>query len=307
MSTRPPFSPRKPIQWVVDWDGTITKQDTLNALVNISAATKPDFPILHIWERVSQAYLDDYTDTLEKLAPGGALPTTIEQEKELLQKLKNVEQRSLNRVSSSGIFAGVTRTGLETGARQAITSHQVELRAGFPSFIHLIQGGESNGNKFCILSVNWSCHFIHSCLRASGISIAEQSIMANEIDKTRSGTPSTGCIVATTTLGETTIISSGDKLQRLERIRESQSDVKAIVYVGDSWTDIECLLAADLGICIRDDPMGSSQRKLHEAFERLSVKCPHISDWKERDEWKVVWARDFDEVRAWMESETTAV
>ena len=74
------------------------------------------------------------------------------------------------------------------------------------------------------------------------------------------------------------------------------------VYIGDSWTDIESLLAADLGICIRDDPMGSSQRKLAEALERLSIPCPRLRDWEQNDEPSVVWVSDFGEIMDWIET-----
>jgi len=77
------------------------------------------------------------------------------------------------------------------------------------------------------------------------------------------------------------------------------------VYVGDSWTDIECLLAADLGICIRDSPMGSSQAKLAEALTRLGISCLRLKDYKDADEWGVVWASDFAEICDWVESKPT--
>jgi hypothetical protein len=153
------------------------------------------------------------------------------------------------------------------------------------------------------LSVNWSRHFIQACLGASGVTdIPTPSIFSNELDKIDSGEPSTGVVIPVITNDGGLIMSSGDKLERMKRMRESK-DQK--VYVGDSWTDIECLLAADLGICIRDEPMGTSQKKLAEALTRLGVSCPRLEDYRDADEWNVVWARDFAEIQDWIASKST--
>jgi 2-hydroxy-3-keto-5-methylthiopentenyl-1-phosphate phosphatase len=293
----------QPIHWILDWDGTITKKDTLDSLVSIAATAKPTFPTREHWTSVSQAYIDDYSRTLKQLSPDGSLPTTVVEEKRLLEKLREVEQRSLDRVSSSGIFAGLTGQAINTGAHQVIASHQVELRNGSSSFFQYIH---SQGSDPVILSVNWSRHFIRSCLSAASISLPRSCIHTNELDQIDSGNPSNGHIVSADPSGDV-IISSGDKLRTLEQMRTSHFHARSgettpIVYVGDSWTDIECLLAADLGICIRDEPVGSSQRKLMEALERLGVECPRLRDWKNSDAKGIAWARDFCEIKDWVDS-----
>jgi hypothetical protein len=150
-------------------------------------------------------------------------------------------------------------------------------------------------DKLHVLSVNWSRHFISSCLKANGAELDSDLIFANELDGIAEGEPSTGQISPDDHIK---IISSGDKLRYLERMREENP--APIVYVGDSWTDIECLLAADLGICIRNEPMGSSQKKLAEALERLGVMCPHILDQSGAAQSQIVWAKDFTEISKWM-------
>ncbi|KAL1793236.1 hypothetical protein ACET3X_008218 [Alternaria dauci] len=301
-STEPPCDRASPIHWILDWDGTITKHDTLDALVHISAAADPGSPIRDRWNNVSKAYMDDYTTTLSRVAPDGKLPTTVSEQRRLLAQMKAVEQRSLQRVSSSGVFAGLTKEAIEAGARQAINSRAVELRNGFLDFSKSIRRDRVD-DRFTLLSVNWSRHFIQSCLGASGmLDLPSNSIFSNELDKIESGNPSTGAIVPAAPNCESLIMSSGDKLQIMVRMQELQGQK---VYVGDSWTDIECLLEADLGICIRDEPMGSSQAKLAEALTKLGVSCLRLRDYKEADEWGVVWARDFAEIHDWVESRPT--
>ncbi|KAF1832895.1 hypothetical protein BDW02DRAFT_501923 [Decorospora gaudefroyi] len=295
MSSKPHH--HHPTHWILDWDGTITKNDTLDTLVHIAATAKPNFPTQDHWRRVSQAYMNDYSATIEKLAPNGHLPQSFEDEKRLLAQLKAVEQRSLDRVSSSSIFAGLSRKALEEGAWQAIASRRVEIRNGFAAFFQHIQVRERD--RISILSVNWSRHFIRSCLDACGINLPFASTLSNELDKIDSGEPSTGLIVPATGADGTSIISSGDKLERLKDMRREN---ERIVYVGDSWTDIECLFAADVGICIRDECLGSGQKKLAKALERLGAVCPRLKDWEGADQCGVPWATDFGEIRDWMES-----
>lgn len=307
MVTKHSLVPARPIHWILDWDGTITRRDTLNALVSMAAAVKPDSPILEEWKRVSEAYMSDYTTAMERLAPGGSLPKTLEEEKELLRALSKVEQASLDRVSSAGIFAGLARQLIDEGAKDLIESRKVELRTGFTAFIQLAQSRCQD--SLDLLSVNWSRRFIGSCLAVTEAPVQRGSIYANELDGIENGQVSRGLISS----GDDTkmsIISSGDKLSYFNRLRTQPcksaigylDSATPVVYIGDSWTDIECLLEADLGICIRDEPPSSSQKKLGERLEALGAQCRHISDWVQTDQQQVVWAKDFVEVKNWAEA-----
>ncbi|KAJ4338972.1 hypothetical protein N0V95_007917 [Ascochyta clinopodiicola] len=312
MTAKSPLDPNQPIHWVLDWDGTITRRDTLDALVSIAASSKPSSPVLDEWKRVSEAYMTDYTAAIEKLAPGGHLPKTVPKERDLLGALKTVEQASLDRVSSSGIFAGLTRKLLAEGAKRVIDSRKVELRRGFSKFLQHMQSRDRD--ELDILSVNWSRHFIRSCLEVGEVCVRPQAVYANELDGIEKDLVSTGKISPDEN-SEMKIISSGDKLEYLMRLQrlnsasrnESPSSSRPIIYVGDSWTDIECLLEADLGICVRDDPIGSSQRKLAERLQSLGIHCPRLQDWKSADEWQVVWASDFAEIQTWIEARNASI
>ncbi|CBX97086.1 hypothetical protein LEMA_P102170.1 [Plenodomus lingam JN3] len=301
--------PRPPIHWILDFDGTITQQDTLNTLVSISAATKPSFPTSEHWSRVTKAYLDDYSSTLSHLAPAKKLPSTLPEEKKRLLNLRPVEERSLARVSASSIFTGLTWQQLHTGAQQAVHQGQVRPRTGFTTFYNSInspsQANPQNQDKTAILSVNWSSHFLHACLSAFSPCLSP-TILANDLDSLSPATPSTP------STGHITpnILSSGDKLQHLERLRAQDAMRRPIVYVGDSWTDIEALLAADLGICVRDEPLGESQRQLTDALERVGVRClrlRELGEWRvgegrgEEGGGRVVWVRDWEEIREFSE------
>jgi hypothetical protein len=311
MSTSPKFSGH--IHWILDWDGTITKRDTLDALVNVAAKCKPDSPVIEIWKRVSQAYITDYEKTLPIYAPGGKLPSTIKEESFLLANLEEVELRSIGRVSESGIFEGLTTDDVDNGAAKAIEYGAVELRKGCNDFLQLIgsrvRQGDRKADAISILSVNWSRRFILGCLKASREEFADMlsfaqspyasfshPIYANELDGLEQDNLTTGRICANVPR----IISSGDKLTYLQLLRDDPLRERplTVVYVGDSWTDVECLLAADLGICIRNDPITSTQKKLADSLERLGVPCPRLQDTDNSDD--VVWVESFHEIERWL-------
>lgn len=49
------------------------------------------------------------------------------------------------------------------------------------------------------------------------------------------------------------------------------------IYIGDSPTDLACLLRADVGICVRDGTtMSAEQRELKRTLERIGVRCLHV-------------------------------
>lgn len=72
------------------------------------------------------------------------------------------------------------------------------------------------------------------------------------------------------------------------------------VYVGDSPTDLACLLKADVGICVRDGVMTGEQRELRGILERIGVQCLHVGEFEDRQlgdgSKRLWWAGDFDEV-----------
>ncbi|KAF1360256.1 hypothetical protein EJ07DRAFT_116360 [Lizonia empirigonia] len=299
MTAKPPLDPANPIHWILDWDGTITQHDTLDALVSITASTKPDAPVLDEWKRVSEAYMADYTAALAELAPGGDLPKTVQAERKLLQALASVEQTSLDRVSASGIFAGLTRACISDGAKSVIGSKKVELRDGFAQFL---QHTHDRRDGLDLLSVNWSRHFIASCLSAGGARIDPKAVYANELDGIENDVESSGKISPDSDAAMK-ITSSSDKLAYLSQLRArdpaSRVSANPTVYIGDSWTDMECLLAADLGICMRASPPSSAQQTLALRLQSLGIQCPHLHDLHAADEAHVAWARDFSEIQAW--------
>ncbi|KAF2790702.1 hypothetical protein K505DRAFT_250597 [Melanomma pulvis-pyrius CBS 109.77] len=284
------FTLGRAIHWILDFDGTLTKKDTLNALVNVAVAANPGRPTLAAWQNVTKAYLSDYSTALEQHAPDGNLPTTVIDERKLLWDLEVVEQRSIDRVSAAEIFKDVTGTDLYVGAARAVERRDVQLRSGSSDFLHYLYMRMSRQDQ---LPKNTRGLEQNAPFR--------MDVYANELEGVEEGSQSTGKVCAK---GSHAIMSSRDKMTYLQCLRKTSPYTMRpvpVVYVGDSWTDFECLLAAELGICIRDDPMTSSQRTLADSLKRLDIRCPNILEWENVDEWSIIWARDFIEIREWAE------
>jgi 2-hydroxy-3-keto-5-methylthiopentenyl-1-phosphate phosphatase len=260
-----------PLSIVVDWDGTLTKKDTLHIVAAIGYDYNHD-SALTPWDDIVEAYLVDYSQYENKYEPSTEKRRTIPEESTWLASLKDVEERSVQRVQEAGIFNGVTHHDICEASISAIRDEKIQLRNGWKQLLASADGpviDRQKHRKVSILSVNWSATFIRDCLRnATTISQSENDILecvpicANEI---HTHVPS--------------IRTSADKLAAFKKIRD---DTSRTLYLGDSATDFDCLIAADVGICVRDEPMGSSQRELKETLERIGIVVSRLGPeaWK---------------------------
>ncbi|KAH0363284.1 hypothetical protein KCU65_g7501, partial [Aureobasidium melanogenum] len=309
---------RRPIHLILDWDGTLTRKDTLS-LVGSIAYHANSSRSLPPWSDFVNGYMNDYTEHTSRYEPASSARTTIDQERQWLASLTPIENKSVQRVESSRIFKGVKASHVDQIAASSIENGDLQLRDDWHSLFQTLLSGPSD--KISILSVNWSARFIRQSLLAASSKltspeseansfVTNMNIKANEISNLESAEGSDGRLSKDSTTG---IRTSADKLSHLplrcrrklemcaptRGLEEQQDDL--VVYIGDSATDLEALLAADMGICIRDDPMGSSQRELAETLHRIGADVRSIDediDLKRAADGQMVvyWTRGFDAV-----------
>lgn len=332
-----PRSLRRPFHLLLDWDGTLTKKDTLSIVGQIAyqqhtRSKRNDPPTLRPWAELVNAYMDDFTAHQKDYRPQTKARRAIQEERDWLSSLAPIENKSVRRVEDSGLFRGVTSKDVVLTAREAVESGELQLRTGWLDLFRKTKGTSEpdavssdqaetpdDVSTLSILSVNWSEHFIRSALREADSKHQEKSswrldsyvqsmtILANEISGLDSVDGGSGKLTKNDSAG---IRTSADKLnhlpercqQRLDhpetRAHPLEANEHFIIYVGDSATDTECLLAADVGICIRDEPMGSGQRELAETLERLGVTVLHVSQDinLDRDYSAIYWASNLQEI-----------
>ena len=299
----------KPINLILDWDGTITAKDTMFAYGKIAdirdARLNREQNGPKMFEGFGKAWIDDYSKHEQAYKPRAHERNAVAEESAWLKSLSSVETSSAERVESSGFFAGVTHSDIATAAKELLEDSAVTLRPGWQDLFLRAQGGRSPRliSNISILSVNWSESFIRASLKAAAQSVVPDgrllatldhlTIAANEISGIHEPGGSSGRL---TDANHATIRTSFDKLHNFPS-RERYLNV----YVGDSATDFDSLLAADLGICIRDDPMGSSSKTLAETMSRVGQEVQHIDRikaWQQLSTSKsnVLWAQDLAEI-----------
>jgi hypothetical protein len=313
-------SPRR-VHVVLDWDGTITTKDTLHLVSDIgyqrNAESKPPFVS---WSKIVKAYLDDYALHERAYRPSKENRRTAIEESAWLASLSAVENRSIKRVEAAGIFKAVREEDIRRAGHDAIANRTIELRNGFMDLLSHIFGDklaeDGSSIELSVLSVNWSALFIRSCLERSveiarGLEpqlgrpqpdhrveiIQRLLIRANEIQGIGTEEGSSGLLSPSAGSG---IRTSRDKLYLLQELRETTKSI--IIYIGDSATDFDALIYADIGICIRNEPMGTSQKELADTLQRVGIPARPLDSVtshqiETKDSKKFVWcARDLEQV-----------
>jgi len=255
----------------------------------------------------------DYETHISSYVPAAAARTTISAEAAWLKSLKTIEQASADRAVSAGIWNGVTKSEVQAAAKQAIVGGEVKLRRGWIELVQQVTKHE--GANVEVVSVNWSRWWIR-CILSAGWSdennkgakgIDEVAIYSNELPSIVQDLSNTK---ASSVPGVDMVLrTSGDKLQQLRRPTSPENHDKPFtIYVGDSATDLECLAEADLGVCIRDEKMGSSQKELAQILARLSITVQRITDlpkYSSHEKPCIVWARDFAEIDEYLHTSST--
>lgn len=244
-----------------------------------------------------------------------------------------MERESYERVEGSGVFKNVRAEDMLQGAEAAVKGGQLRMRDGWTRVMGMARrrGDDGRGGKVGVVSVGWSGEFIRGCLRTALVELLEASesgergqgvesevdikdivIRANEILGGEEGKMSRyfeengrGGTGGVWTARDKRRVMMEMLLRREQGRRER--DGSMAVYVGDSPTDLECLLAADVGICMREEgEMSGEQRALEETLQRTGTECQWIGDMKptdlgvrSTDYWntkQLWWTTNFDQI-----------
>ncbi|KAL8778805.1 MAG: hypothetical protein Q9213_007240 [Squamulea squamosa] len=308
--------PNYPIHLILDFDGTLTTTSTLPLIYDIGARLNPFSPS---WHSISRAYVDDYN---ELKASYSKQRTTLSQELDWLEHLRVIEYRSIARVEATKVFRGVTKDVVHAAAGETTKDKKVELRRGWDKMVNNVLEAEG---KVAVVSVGWSAAFIRGCLntalrlvrpdREDGtlekrFYIEHIDVRANEVLDDEDGNMERYWKAAASD-DKARILTAADKFRAMTDMvgrDHDQRPCQLVIYVGDSPTDLECLLHADIGICLYGEAnmMTREQRELRETLDRVRLGCRWIGTMKEDDikppstsrvhNNLLWWARDFDEI-----------
>lgn len=283
--------------WVVgmDWDETITAQDTLSLLA----------PTEH--EQLSQSrpftyYVDAYMQDLAKFAEHPHPLDSEEAVRAYIAALQPIERGSITRIEDGGLFRGT-----HPASRRARASH-VEFRAGWEEWSRWARPRcRDHTLAMHIISVNWSRAFILDALAAqakigpSGVdpspALGLTAVHANEIEVAQGTESCTGRVVGPLP-GDAPVLTGLDKLVVWNEMLSQYIPSPRTIYVGDSLHDWPCLQQADVGVVMGPKPslmtkLAGTELALQivsfgawkQEFERHKPRLPrglvHVVDWHE--------------------------
>lgn len=272
---------------VLDFDGTITVHDTIGEVAKYALSVRADEgnDLRQEWDSVVKAYVDDYKRHVDEYHVDESMRERPEEEVEFLRQAKTVELRSLERIRDCRLFQGIAPECFREAGRKAVENGAVVLREGFRRFV---EARLDDGWRVWVVSVNWSSAFIEGALDCPGITVIanyirdDGSIAGPSLDGINDGEAQT-------------LTNSGDKLAALNSILQmAPQPSSAAFYFGDSTTDLECLLRADSGVVVADQPDSTLLRTLR----RIGKDVPHAAGTASRD--NLSWVSTYDDVERYV-------
>lgn len=219
--------------------------------------------------------------------------TKVWEEFDYYRSLRDVEVRSFERVSKSGIFWGISESEWEEFGRQAVKKGDVVIRNGFVEFCRAIERQEG---IWGVVSVNFSRGFIRGVLEEALKKNQRLDIFSNVLDER-------GVIERSQIEGwmpsEEVIATSDFKLAAMHCLIDIwkkslvEGNPLQAVYIGDSGTDIECLMDDGVQEIIMAE---SSSSPLIDTLGRLGMGVRNIEGYPDSDDDNLLWARDFAEI-----------
>lgn len=277
---------RQPTHLVLDYDGTLTVNDTMSVLGELPKSPKMT------WQQITDAYMEDYA--VYKKQPYPWKNYSREEYSGWLASRKWLEENSAKRVQEACFFRGVNHEDVNDAVSRSFQNGNLELRDGWEKLLELFlpdydpKDGTAAPSRVSILSVNWSetairralwqaaSNLDHSEKHKLGRLINDMVIHANEIEGLGSPLGSSGRVCRA--VGQD-IRTSDDKLRCLSksRGRGEEGNSPFLVYVGDSSTDFDSLCAADLGVWICAVPESDYTETFAESFKPLNFVPPPLT------------------------------
>ncbi|CZR66404.1 uncharacterized protein PAC_16305 [Phialocephala subalpina] len=216
----------------LNWDGTISLTGTL-ATVALIGYAKNSHKAMPPWSHFLETYMSNIVAHTALYEPRKEDRRALQEEFSWLESLTAIERATI--------------------AKDFSTRQETQLISGLKE---LLQRLHETGGYASSISVNWSGEFIRAFLRttmaAEGWKSPSVAVYANEIIS--GGNGKMGRHFAD---DDRRIWTAGDKKRVLaETVKVQDQGVGGKnVYVGDSVTDLDCLLFVDIGICIRGESM----------------------------------------------------
>ncbi|KAK3686809.1 hypothetical protein LTR37_019442 [Vermiconidia calcicola] len=293
------MSSRKPrIQLVLDFDGTMTTADTTavigsRCIAKARELASPDTPEHQLPKSMayySELYMQEYHEWKNSQSRPDAHGKTIDEEVSHLSQSRNVDYASFMRVRDSilntpGGIGELSRNErlrndfMIDAGRQAIRSGEVQIRDPEP-LKRLMAKAEEEGNVWGIVSVSFSRRFIIGTLLEAGLVKEERTesiagwIRCNELLAPDPSDDKSTALCSTQDKRDALreLLTDWEKQSgirgRAYPISSRDDDAVITTYVGDSTTDLGCLVGLSIGMYLSE---GKGEDRVSRTLNRLNI------------------------------------
>jgi 2-hydroxy-3-keto-5-methylthiopentenyl-1-phosphate phosphatase len=277
----------------LDFDGTITKQDTIEPLGDYASSVNSR---KHLWFSHCKWY-QDQSERFDKAHPVDFSPDILEGLGQLgLQHLilahindrVDIERQSVELINGYRIFENLPPHVMYKAAQSMLSKdskHHIEIRDGFGDLLKYLAAKKS---EVTVLSVNWSDDWIKGCISPHKLNVISNTIRYGRIQ---------GPGPKLTDDPNGLMLTGGHKLMAMNAARDRLPNLGAgrtYVYIGDSKTDLPCMLECDKAIIMVDEDPAVKSNFVVNALTAMGHQVNHISQVDEN--FRFAWTQDFTEI-----------
>lgn len=239
-----------PKLFVIDWDETITNEDTIKLVAQAAYNKKKEYEPK--FDHFTDIYMKAFNEYNENFTSKYGERDTIEKEIKFQTGMQNVEMSSINEIKKLKLFEGIDEEEF------LAQGNQVTLKPHFTEFLTKCQELKI---PVIILSVNWTKLIMQAVLLKNGFKENENlKIMVNELEF-KNG-------ISTGNFNKAISIRTG--LDKLNIVNSLIKQYGKACYIGDSMTDLLALIDSDIGIAIEEGSVIESIKKLNFPIKNLS-------------------------------------
>lgn len=230
----------------IDWDETITIKDTIQILSQIPYRKNPNFtPKFQYFQNLYFEKFLQYQQSKNR--------DNLDQEFQFQNGLKSVEYSSIGEINRVKLFKNLK-----------IDDFTINIPLK-PGFIEFARKCNQNQIPLIILSVNWTSLIMKYVMEINNIHISHY--LTNEFEFNNDKTTGNW-------LNQPKIHTGIDKLNYFNTWKSQNPS--PTVYIGDSSTDLFCLLNATIGIVIENGSILSTLNRLKIPYGPLSTNFSKI-------------------------------
>mmetsp|Transcript_2071 Transcript_2071/g.2253 ORF Transcript_2071/g.2253 Transcript_2071/m.2253 type:complete len:256 (+) Transcript_2071:23-790(+) len=230
-----------PKLFVIDWDETITNEDTIKLVAQAAYNKKKEYEPK--FDHFTDIYMKAFNEYNENFTSKYGERDTIEKEIKFQTGMQNVEMSSINEIKKLKLFEGIDEEEF------LAQGNHVTLKPHFTEFLTKCQELKI---PVIILSVNWTKLIMQAVLLKNGFKENENlKIMVNELEF-KNG-------ISTGNFNKAISIRTG--LDKLNIVNSLIKQYGKTCYIGDSMTDLLSLIDSDIGIAIEEGSVIESIKK----------------------------------------------